>query len=84
MDHRAPNLWKGRNWLMPIISVTIAEGRSVEKKRKLIRALTEAAVAAFEVQPEQVRVMLNELSLNHYAVAGITFAEHAETNGVNK
>ena len=63
---------------MPIISVTIAEGRSIEKKRALIRALTEAVVSAFEVKPEQVRVMLNELPLDHYAIAGVTLSEAAE------
>jgi len=65
---------------MPIISVVIAEGRTVEKKRKLIRALTAAAVEAFEVRPEQVRVLLNELPLDHYAVAGVTFGEKSEAN----
>ncbi len=63
---------------MPIISVVIAEGRTVEKKRKLIRALTDAAVEAFEVKPETVRVILNETPLNHYAVGGVTFGEKAE------
>lgn len=63
---------------MPIISVIIAEGRPVEKKRKLIRALTEAAVDAFECRPEAVRVILNETPLNHYAVAGVTFGEKAD------
>jgi len=67
---------------MPIISVVIAEGRSVEKKRKLIRALTDAAVASFDVRPEQVRVMLNELPLDHYAVAGVTFGEKAESEEI--
>jgi 4-oxalocrotonate tautomerase len=63
---------------MPIISVVIAEGRSVEKKRKLIRALTDAAVEAFECSPQTVRVILNETPLNHYAVGGVTFGEKAE------
>lgn len=66
---------------MPIISVTIAQGRSIEKKRALIRALTRAAVESFEVRPEQVRVMLNELPLDHYGVAGVTFGEKAEADG---
>ncbi len=69
---------------MPIISVVIAEGRSVEKKRKLIRALTDAAVEAFECQPETVRVILNETALDHYAVAGVTFGEKAEQAGGSK
>lgn len=63
---------------MPIISVVIGKGRSSEKKRGLIRALTAAAVDSFDVRPEQVRVILNEVPLDHYAVAGTTFAELAE------
>lgn len=63
---------------MPIISVVIGEGRSPEKKRALIRALTNAAIESFEVRPEQVRVILNETPLDHYAVAGVTFAEREQ------
>jgi len=63
---------------MPIISVVIAEGRSPERKRNFIRALTRAAVETMDVRPEQVRVILQETKLEHYAVAGVTFAEAAE------
>lgn len=63
---------------MPIISVVIAEGRTVEKKRRLVQALTDAAVEAFECSPQTVRVILNEAPLDHYAVAGVTFGEKAE------
>ena len=66
---------------MTIISVTLAEGRTVERKRALIRAITDAVVESIEARPEQVRVMINELPLDHYAVAGTTFGEKAETNG---
>lgn len=68
---------------MPIISVVIGEGRSIEKKRNLIRALTDATVDAFDVAPDQVRVILQEAPLEHYAVAGQTFAERAELNETN-
>lgn len=63
---------------MPIISVVLGEGRSSQEKRDLCRALTEAAVATVGVRPEQVRVVINETPLDHYAVAGITFAERDE------
>jgi len=66
---------------MPIISVTIAEGRSIEQKRSLVRGITSAVTEALGSRPEQVRVMISELPLNHYAVAGVTFAEQAEANG---
>ena len=63
---------------MPIISVVIGEGRSLEKKRDFIRALTRAATETLDVRAEQVRVVLNETPLDHYAVAGVTFAETAQ------
>lgn len=63
---------------MPIISVIIAEGRGAEKKRKLVKALTDAAVEAFECSPQTVRVILKETPLDHYAVAGVTFGEGVE------
>ncbi|HJS12111.1 4-oxalocrotonate tautomerase family protein [Sphingopyxis sp.] len=66
---------------MPIISVTLAEGRTVERKRALIRAITDAVVDAIDAKPDQVRIMINELPLDHYAVAGVTFGEKVETNG---
>lgn len=69
---------------MPIISVVIAEGRSYEKKRNFIHALTDAAVRTMDVKPEQVRVILNETQLEHYAVAGVTFAEATEKKEANR
>lgn len=63
---------------MPIISVVLGEGRTQQQKRDLCRALTEAAVASVGVGPEQVRVVINETPLDHYSVAGITFAERNE------
>lgn len=69
---------------MPIISVIIAEGRGVEKKRKLVKALTDAAVEAFECSPQTVRVILKETPLDHYAVAGVTFGEKAEKGEYSK
>lgn len=63
---------------MPIISVVLAEGRSSAQKRELCRQLTEAAVRSVLVQPDQVRVVIQETKLENYAVAGKTFAEREE------
>ncbi len=43
---------------MPIISVVIAEGRSCEQKRDFCRRLTDAAVSALLVRPDQVLLVL--------------------------
>lgn len=63
---------------MPIISVVLAEGRSTEMKRDFIRAVTDAAVQSLGVRHEQVRIVINETPLGHYAVGGVTFAEKRE------
>jgi len=55
---------------MPILDVTLLEGRPYEKKRALIKELTDATVRALGVQPEQVRVLIREIHPSNFAVAG--------------
>lgn len=59
---------------MPIIEVTMVEGRTPEKKEALIRALTDAADQALSVPRESIRVILREIPHAHFAVAGESFA----------
>ncbi len=59
---------------MPIIQMTIAEGRTVEQKAEAMAAVTEAVVRTLDARPEQVRIIINEVSSVHYAVAGETLA----------
>lgn len=60
---------------MPIIDVTIAEGRSPEQLRGLIRELTEAAQRALGVPAPNVRVVLRETPKTHFAAGDVTIAE---------
>lgn len=60
---------------MPIIDVTIIEGRTPEKKAALIRELTDAAVRAFDAPIQSVRVIIREVPPEHFAAAGISKAE---------
>jgi 4-oxalocrotonate tautomerase len=60
---------------MPIVRIDLMEGRSPDRKADLIRRVTEAVVAALQVQPEQVRVLLVEVSPEHWAVGGVSVAE---------
>ena len=55
---------------MPILDVTLLEGRPYEKKRALIKELTDATVRTLGVQPEQVRVLIREIHPSHFAMAG--------------
>lgn len=63
---------------MPIIQIHILEGRTVQQKRSLVAAVTEAVTAALAVKPEQVRILIDELPAEHFSVAGQTAAEKRE------
>ncbi|MGH8929900.1 MAG: 4-oxalocrotonate tautomerase [Egibacteraceae bacterium] len=60
---------------MPLIQVTLIEGRTPEAKRALISALTDATVRAIDAPPETVRVILQEVPAAHWAVAGVPKSE---------
>jgi 4-oxalocrotonate tautomerase len=62
---------------MPIVRIDLLEGRTTERKADLIRRVTEAVVAALDVRPEQVRVLLSEVPPEHWAIGGRTIAERA-------
>ena len=59
---------------MPIIELNVAEGRTVEQKAAAMAAITDAVVRTLDVRPEQVRILINEVSLENYAIAGETMA----------
>jgi 4-oxalocrotonate tautomerase len=56
---------------MPLIQVTMIEGRSVEMKTALMRGLTDAALEATGAPRESVRVILQEVPGLHWAVGGV-------------
>jgi 4-oxalocrotonate tautomerase len=63
---------------MPVIIINMLEGRSAEKKRKLLRKVTDAVVEALEVEPESVRIIINEIPKENFAVAGLLIEEFRE------
>ncbi|MCL2735677.1 MAG: 4-oxalocrotonate tautomerase family protein [Propionibacteriaceae bacterium] len=64
---------------MPIIDVTIAEGRTPEQLRALISALTHAAMDSIQAPQSSVRVILREVPRTHFAAGDQTLAERDAT-----
>jgi 4-oxalocrotonate tautomerase len=60
---------------MPIIHVNMHEGRTVEEKKKLMVAMTDAVVKSLLVKPEAVRIILHDIPKHNIAVAGIPASE---------
>ncbi len=59
---------------MPIIEVTLVEGRTPEAKEALISALTDATEKAISAPRQSIRVILREVPDAHFGVAGESFA----------
>jgi 4-oxalocrotonate tautomerase len=64
---------------MPIIEMHLIVGRTVEKKRKAVAAVTAALVESLEVRPDQVRILITEHPEEHFAVGGVTVGQRNET-----
>jgi len=60
---------------MPLVEVTLTEGRSAEKLRSLIHELHEAVVRAVDVPPAAVRVIIREVPPSHWASGDVTIEE---------
>ncbi len=60
---------------MPMIRVELFEGRSVEQKRALARALTEAVVQTLGGQPESVHIVFQDVARHDWATGGTLWSE---------
>ena len=60
---------------MPLIQVTLVEGRSPEQLRALISSLTAAVTESIGAPKEAIRVVLNEVPDTHWAAGDVTIAE---------
>ena len=60
---------------MPLIDVSIAEGRSPEQLRTLVSALHRAAEETVGAVPENTTVIIREVPTTHWSKADRTIAE---------
>jgi 4-oxalocrotonate tautomerase len=59
---------------MPLIQVTMVEGRTVEQKHDLIARLTDAMVEAVGTPRDRVRVAIYEISGDDWGIGGQAFS----------
>jgi 4-oxalocrotonate tautomerase len=60
---------------VPLVEVTLVEGRTPAQLRRLITALTDAVEGAIDAPRANVRVVLREVPATHWAAGDITIAE---------
>jgi 4-oxalocrotonate tautomerase len=55
---------------MPLVTIDIWEGRTVEQKRELARAVTSAVVGALGCPEEAVEVIIRDVPKINWAIGG--------------
>ena len=65
----------GKMAVMPLVEVTLVEGRTPEQLRTLISRLTTAVVDSVGAPKENVRVVLREVPATHWAAGDVTIEE---------
>ncbi|NIM12104.1 MAG: 2-hydroxymuconate tautomerase family protein [Candidatus Aminicenantes bacterium] len=61
---------------MPIVTIHMLAGRDNEKKKELIKNVSDSVIKTLEVPPESVRVIINEMPVEHYGIAGLPVMEY--------
>ncbi|MDY3706730.1 2-hydroxymuconate tautomerase [Vagococcus lutrae] len=57
---------------MPIVTVQMLEGRTVEQKQALIKEVTQTVVKTTGAKQEAVTVVIEEMKKENYGVAGVS------------
>ena len=60
---------------MPMVSIKIAKGRSLDQKRRLARAVTHAIATSIDVPPEKIWIEIDEFDRENFSVNGKLLAD---------
>lgn len=60
---------------MPLVEVTLAQGRGAEQLRALITELTWAVQRTIGAETDNIRVIIREVPATHWAAGDVTLAE---------
>ncbi len=60
---------------MPYVTIVLREGRSVEQKREMVKAVTEALVRTTGAKAEAVHVIVHDLPGHNLAREGILLSD---------
>ena len=60
---------------MPVIQITMSQGRTVEQKRELVKVLTRESARILKTDEDAVRVLIYEVSKENWGDAGVLGAD---------
>ena len=55
---------------MPIVEITMIEGRTPEAKRRLIAKVTDSIIEAIDAPRDSIRIILREIPALHFGAGG--------------
>lgn len=55
---------------MPIVTIKLVEGRTIEQKRQIAKKITETITEVVDVKPEAVEIIFEEMKKENFAKAG--------------
>ncbi|GAB2985338.1 tautomerase family protein [Amycolatopsis acidiphila] len=62
---------------MPMVEITLAEGRTPQQIRTLLAAVSDAVHRSIGVPKANIRVVVREVPPTHWCAGGVTLAERA-------
>jgi 4-oxalocrotonate tautomerase len=60
---------------MPVIQITMSQGRTVEQKRELVKVLTKETARILNTKEDRVRILVYEVSAENWGNAGVLGAD---------
>ena len=64
---------------MPHVQITMLEGRTIEQKRRAVKAITEALKEELNVNPEKLSIVFVEVPRHNYASNGTLVSDRSST-----
>ncbi|TQR88028.1 4-oxalocrotonate tautomerase [Mycobacterium hodleri] len=69
---------------MPLVEVTLAEGRSADQVRAMMREVHEAVLRTVNTKSEHIRVIVREVPRTHWATGDLTVSEMDAQNSASQ
>jgi 4-oxalocrotonate tautomerase len=63
---------------VPVVTVQLFEGRTIEQKRKLVKAITDAMVEHADARPDALHVVLQEIPKDNWGRAGVLGSDRSD------
>jgi 4-oxalocrotonate tautomerase len=63
---------------VPVVTVQLFEGRTLEQKRRLVKAITDAMVEHADARPDALHVVLQEIPKNNWGRAGVLGSDRSD------